>query len=123
MCRAIVRDAYGRRIGSHPEVVPEQTGKSLRLGGLAARGGRWRPPRDGERGVRSERVAHVVAGDPAAEAGADIVGVAEVEAGEDARVDDVVDRVMQVLVVARGPGDAAVEGERDVVGAEEGLQR
>ena len=52
-----------------------------------------------------------------------LVGVAEVEADQDTRPVDVLDHVVEAVVLACRPGDPAVERERDLVGAEERVQR
>ena len=56
--------------------------------------------------AKPEIVIGVVAADLAAEVRAHQIGVAVVEAGEDAGFDDVVDRVVEAGVGAGGAGDA-----------------
>src|SRR4051812_40255980 len=55
--------------------------------------------------------------------GALLVGGAEVDAGPDPRVDDLLERVGQAPEAAHGRALVAVGREGDAVGAEEGLQR
>ena len=61
-------------------------------------------------------------GDALTDRRAHLVGVAEVDPGPDARVDDLIDCLREGRVVA-GDADGVGGSERDVVGAEEVLQR
>ncbi len=48
-----------------------------------------------------------------------LAGVAKVEASQGPRQIHVLDRVVETIVLARRAGDSAIEGEGDIVGAEE----
>src|SRR3954469_16136640 len=79
------------------------------------------------RGLASLELAEAmpdhVAGDASAQRGSVFVGVAEVEAGQDARLVDVAHHLAEVAEPMRRAGRPAVQRERDPALPEEGLQR
>src|SRR4051812_45734716 len=72
---------------------------------------------------RLEVISDDVGADRAPECSALQIGVAEVETDEDACPVDVLDHVVETLVVTGRAGDATVERERNLVGAEERIER
>ena len=72
---------------------------------------------------RLEVVLLEVVGDLLAEHGSLHVGGAEVDAGPDAGVDDLLERIREPVEAPRGAGFVAEGAEGDLVGAEEVLER
>jgi len=71
----------------------------------------------------AEAMPDHVAGDPPAQCRSVLVGMAIVEAGQDARVVHVAYHLAEAVEVMRGAGRATVERERDAARAEERLER
>ena len=83
---------------------------------------RWPPPVQQRFSRWRGSSAGDVASDLPSECAALEVGVSEVESDEDACPVDILDDLVQPVVAAGGVRGAAVEGHRDFVGAEEGIE-